>query len=148
MTGMAPRDTDWETRVRTSFARQAFMATLGAEIVALAPGRVELGAAFHPGLTQQHGFFHAGVTSTLADSAAGYAALSLFGAGHGVLTTEFKMNLLNPGRGERMRAVGRVIKPGRTLTVASADVYGVGDFGEVHIATGLFTMIAMPGIED
>eukprot|EP00873_Tetraselmis_striata_P005409 jgi/Tetstr1/425673/TSEL_016093.t1 len=124
------------------------MTTLGAEIAALAPGRVELEAAYHPGLTQQHGFFHAGVTSTLADSAAGYAALSLFEPGHGVLTTEFKMNLLNPGRGDRIRAVGRVIKTGRTLSVVAADVHGFGDFGEVHIATGLFTMIALPGIED
>jgi uncharacterized protein (TIGR00369 family) len=148
MSAMQPRDPAWEARVRASFARQAFMTTLGAEIAALAPGRVELAAAYHPGLTQQHGFFHAGVTSTLADSAAGYAALSLFEPGHGVLTTEFKMNLLNPGRGERMIATGRVIKPGRTLTVVAADVHGFGDFGDVHIATGLFTMIALPGIED
>jgi uncharacterized protein (TIGR00369 family) len=148
MSTLQPRDPEWAARVRASFARQAFMTTLGAGIAALAPGRVELEAAHDPGLTQQHGFFHAGVTSTLADSAAGYAALTLFEPGHGVLTTEFKMNLLNPGRGDRLTAVGRVVKSGRTLTVAAADVHGHGDFGEVHIATGLFTMIALPGIED
>lgn len=143
-----PRDPDWAARVRTGVARQAFMTTLGAEIAALAPGAVDLQTGFSEGLTQQHGFFHAGVTTSLADSAAGYAALSLFAPGFGVLTSEFKMNLLNPARGRRLVARGRVIKPGRTLTVAASDVYGIDDDGEMHVATGLFTLIAMEGLGD
>ena len=119
-----PRDSGWEARVAASFARQSFMETLGARIALMAPGRVELVADEAPGLKQQHGFFHAGVSTTLADTAAGYAALTLFPKGFGVLTTEFKMNLLNPGRGERLVASGRVVKSGRTLTVAASDVYG------------------------
>ena len=144
-----PRDPEWETRVAGSFARQSFMETLGARIARMAPGEVEIVADEAPGLKQQHGFFHAGVSTTLADSAAGYAALTLYPKGFGVLTTEFKMNLLNPGRGERLVAIGRVIKPGRTLTVAASDVYGEsGDGARSHIATGLFTLIALEGMDD
>ncbi|MHC5653090.1 PaaI family thioesterase [Stappia sp.] len=149
MSRFEPRDPDWERRVAASFARQSFMDTLGASIGRLAPGEVDLVASEAPGLKQQHGFFHAGVSTTLADSAAGYAALSLYPRGYGVLTTEFKMNLLNPGRGARLVARGRVIKPGRTLTVAASDVWGETD-GEpdVHIATGLFTLMALEGMND
>ena len=145
-----PRDPAWRDRVEASFARQAFMTgTLGATIDRLAPGEVDLAVAFADGLVQQHGYFHAGVTTTLADTAAGYAALSLYPKGFGVLTTEFKMNLLNPGRGARLVARGRVIKPGRTLTVAASDVYGQTPGEEdIHIATGLFTMIALEGLND
>ena len=102
MSGFEPRDPDWRARVKASFARQAFMTTLGATIDRLEPGAVDLATGFADGLTQQHGYFHAGVTTTLADTAAGYAALSLYARGFGVLTTEFKMNLLNPGRGARL----------------------------------------------
>ena len=144
-----PRDSGWEARVAASFARQSFMETLGARIALMAPGRVELVADEAPGLKQEHGFFHAGVSTTLADTAAGYAALTLFPKGFGVLTTEFKMNLLNPGRGERLVASGRVVKSGRTLTVAASDVYGEsGDGSRVHVATGLFTLIALEGMDD
>lgn len=144
-----PRDPAWRDRVESSFARQAFMTTLGASIDRLEPGSVDLAVAFADGLVQQHGYFHAGVTTTLADTAAGYAALSLYPKGFGVLTTEFKMNLLNPGRGARLVARGRVIKPGRTLTVTASDVYGQTPGEEdIHIATGLFTMIALEGLND
>ncbi|WP_348272636.1 PaaI family thioesterase [Pannonibacter tanglangensis] len=143
-----PRDAAWETRVRASFARQPFMAHLGATISHLAPGEVDLTMPFAAHLTQQHGFFHAGATTSLADSAAGYAALSLFPAGTGVLSTEFKFNLLNPGRGRALVARGRVIKPGRTLTVCRADVFGLDEAGEVHVATGLVSLICLAGITD
>lgn len=146
--GFQPRDPDWEARVRASFARQPYMAHLGATISHLAPGEMDLTLPFAPHLTQQHGFFHAGSTTSIADSAAGYAALSLFPKGTGVLSTEFKINLLNPGRGRALVARGRVIKPGRTLTICKADVYGLLDEGEVHVATGLFSMICMEGMED
>ncbi|MXN64121.1 hotdog fold thioesterase [Stappia sp. GBMRC 2046] len=148
MSGHLPRDEIWRQRVERSFARQAFMDHIGVRIARLAPGEVDLEVDARAALTQQHGFFHAGVTTTIADSAAGYAALSLFKPGYGVLTTEFKMNLLNPGQGRKMLARGRVIKPGRTLTVAKADVYGLTEEEELHVATGLFTMIALEGMDD
>ena len=148
MTGHLPRDENWRQRVERSFARQAFMDHIGARIAHLAPGEVDLEVDARAVLTQQHGFFHAGVTTTIADSAAGYAALSLFKPGFGVLTTEFKMNLLNPGQGRKLLARGRVIKPGRTLTVVRADVYGLTEEEELHVATGLFTMIALEGMDD
>lgn len=143
-----PRDPGFEARVRASFARQAFMAHLGVEIAHLAPGVVDLVVPFRKNLTQQHGYFHAGVTATLADSAAGYAALSLFSPGTGVLTTEFKINLLAPGKGERLIARGRVVKPGRTLTVCRTDVAGLSGGSETLIATGLFTMMQVEGLAD
>lgn len=148
MSEFEPRDPDWEARVRASIARQAFMNSLGVEVGDLAPGAVDLVLPFRPDLTQQHGFFHAGTTTTIADSAAGYAALSLYPKGTGVLTTEFKVNLLNPGRGERMLARGRVVKPGRTLTICKADVFGIEADRETHIATGLFSMISLEGLND
>ena len=113
MNGFEPRDPDWEPRVRASFGRQAFMRLLGIEIAHAAPGEIDLSMAYAPELTQQHGFFHAGTTTSIADSAAGYAALSLYPKGTGVLTTEFKINLLNPAKGDRLVARGRVVKPGR-----------------------------------
>lgn len=143
-----PRDPDWEARVRASIARQAFMNSLGVEVGHLAPGAVDLMLPFRADLTQQHGFFHAGTTTTIADSAAGYAALSLYPKGTGVLTTEFKINLLNPGKGERLEARGRVIKPGRTLTICKSDVYGVEADRETHVATALFSMICLEGLDD
>lgn len=146
--GFEPRCPGWEARVRASFARQPFMALIGAEIVELAPGAVDIALAHRPDLAQQHGFFHAGTTASIADSAAGYAALSLYPAGTGVLTTEFKINLINPARGERLVARGRVIKPGRTLTVCRSDVYGIADGAERHVATALLTMICLEGLDD
>ena len=142
-----PRDPDYAARVRASFARQAFMTTLGVEIMHLAPGEVDLGLSYRPDLTQQHGYFHAGVTTTLGDTAAGYAALSLFPKGTGVLTTELKINLLRPAQGRRLIARGRVIKPGRTLTVCQSDAYAEGDGREIHVATMLLTMMCLEGLE-
>jgi len=103
---------------------------------------------FRQELTQQHGYFHAGTTATIADTAAGYAALSLYPAGTGVLTTEFKINLLNPAKGERLVARGHVIKPGRTLTVCKADVFGIQGGDETHVATTLLSMISIEGLQD
>ena len=142
-----PRDPDYAGRVRSSFAAQTFMELIGAGISHLVPGEVDLTCAKRDDLLQQHGLFHAGVTSSIADSAAGYAALSLFEAGHGVLTTEYKINLLAPGSGERLIARGRVIKPGRTLTICRSDVFAVTGADEVLIATGLFTMMQMAGLK-
>ncbi|MFN3526823.1 MAG: PaaI family thioesterase, partial [Paracoccus sp. (in: a-proteobacteria)] len=98
-------------------------------------------------LTQQHGYFHAGGTAAIADSAGGYAAFTLFPPGFNVLTTEFKLNLLNPATGDWLEAQGRVIKPGRTLTICQLDVWGVtGGGARQHVATGLQTLIRVPDI--
>jgi len=147
MSHFEPRDPDFEPRVRASFARQDFMVTLGVELAHVAPGKVDLAVGFRDGLSQQHGFFHAGVTSSVADSAAGYAALSLFAKGFGVLTSEFKINLLNPAVGPMLLAQGRVLKPGKLLCICKADVFG-GEHCATHVATGLFTMVAREGLDD
>ncbi|GMQ97797.1 MAG: PaaI family thioesterase [Acidimicrobiia bacterium] len=147
ITGFEPRDPNWETRVRESFARQGFQEYLGAQIDHLAPGEMNISLPFRQELTQQHGYFHAGVTATIADTAAGYAALSLYPGGTGVLTTEYKINLLNPAKGDRLVARGRVIKPGRTLTVCRADVYGIHGDDETHVATALLSMISLEGLD-
>lgn len=148
MSTFQTRDDNWEQKVRASFARQPFMGHLGAELSHVAPGAVDIEMAFQPELTQQHGFFHAGATSSIADSAAGYAALTLFPPETGVLTTEFKTNLLNPARGEQVIARGRVLKSGRTLTVCRSDVYALADGDTVHVSTGLFTMMCLAGMAD
>ena len=118
----APRDPDFERRVRASFAKQAAMHTLGVSISRVAPGEVELELPFREDLTQQHGFLHAGVVTAVIDSACGYAALSLMEAGAAVLSVEFKVNLLAPARGRHFRAVGRVVRAGRTLSVVTGEL--------------------------
>ena len=122
-----PADPDWEARVRASFARQGAMAFLGATIESLAPGVCVVVAPYRPDLSQQHGFFHAGVTSAIADSAGGYAALTLFPRDTDVLTVEFKINLIAPAHGELLRARGEVVRGGRTLTICRVDAEVVRD---------------------
>ncbi len=119
---MAPLDPDYAARVRTSFGRQQAMALLGAQLTEVQPGRTEIVLPFRQELRQQHGFIHAGMITAIADSACGYAALSLMPAGTGVLTIEFKVNLLNPAAGERFVARGHVVKPGRTIMVCTGEV--------------------------
>ena len=111
-------DADFEDRVRESFARQKIMTTIGAELTRVTPGIVEIEMDFSEGLTQQHGFLHAGVISTAMDSACGYAAFTVMPENAAVLTIEFKVNLLAPGKGERFLFRGAVTKPGRTIIVA------------------------------
>jgi uncharacterized protein (TIGR00369 family) len=122
-----PADPDFAARTRDSFARQGVMATIGAELVAVEPGAVSLGFGHAPGLTQQHGFVHAGVVAAVLDSAAGYAAGTLMPADAGVLTIEFKVNLLAPAEGPRFRCDGVVLKAGRTITVAEATCWQLAD---------------------
>lgn len=143
-----PRNPDFEAIVRDSFARQSFMTEIGAAIAHLEPGVCELTLPMRHGLTQQHGYFHGGLVSALTDSAAGYACYSLFPPGSTVLTTEFKVNFLNPADGLILRARGEVVKSGRTLYVCRADAYSEGN-GEVrHCLTGLFTMMCLEGKAD
>jgi len=141
-------DPAFEARVRDSFARQPFMAYLGARITAVAPGFCEIAVDCRRELTQQHGFVHGGVLASIADSAAGYAALSLMPAGASILTVEYKLNILRPGRGEAMIARGRVLKPGRTLTVVQADVFARGTGGEEQVISSLQTLMCLAGKAD
>lgn len=136
-------DPDYQRRVRESFAAQAFMATIGAGITDLQPGRCEIALEHDPRLTQQHGFIHGGVVATLADNAAGYAAFSLMPAQAQVLTTEFKINLLNPARGERLVARAQVLKAGRTLTVCESSVFALDQGAETLCARALVSLMAL-----
>ena len=119
---MIPQDPDYAARVRTSFGRQKAMALLGAQMTQVEPGITEIVLPFREDLTQQHGFVHAGLITAVVDSACGYAALSLMPSGVGVLTIEFKVNLLNPAAGERFLIRGQVVKPGRTIMVCTGEV--------------------------
>ena len=136
-----PRDPDFERRVRASFARQAAMATLGARLERVAPGEVDLLLPFRADLTQQHGFLHAGVVAAVMDSACGYAALTLMEPGAAVLSVEFKVQLLSPARGATFRAVGRVVRAGRTLTVVAGELRAYADAAsaEEHRVTAMLT---------
>jgi uncharacterized protein (TIGR00369 family) len=138
-------------RVRASFAKQGLMATLGATLEHVSPGAVAIALRPHPAISQQHGFIHAGAVSAIADSAAGYAALTLMPLGHGVLTAEFKINLLAPATGDRLVARARVIKAGRTLTLAQADVVAeTGGTAKLvaYLTATLMTVEGRDGVND
>lgn len=143
-----PADHDFAARIRESFARQAMMTHLGAEIVLVDAGRVVIAMPFHQSLTQQHGFVHAGALASVADSAGGYAATSLFPATAQPLTVEFKLNLLAPAAGQRFLAVGQVLRPGRTLTVCELQVHAERAGESKLCATGLQTMMRIEGRAD
>ena len=134
----------FEERVRASFARQEFMATIGATLTRVEAGEVVIEVTHRADLTQQHGFLHAGVIASIADSACGYAAFTLMPEDHAVLSVEFKQNLLAPAKGERFRATARVVKAGRTLTVCTADVVAVTGAEETLVAVLQGTMIGLP----
>lgn len=145
MSQFRPRDPGFEARVRASFAAQAMMTTLGMCLDRVAPGEVELWMEHDPRFTQQHGFLHGGATAAGLDTACGFAALSLMPAEAGVLTVEFKVNLMEPGEGERFRFAGRVVKPGRTLIFCEATAHAVTAGAEKLIATATATMMTMIG---
>ncbi|MBM3533517.1 MAG: PaaI family thioesterase [Alphaproteobacteria bacterium] len=147
-TDFKPADPDFESRVRASFARQGIMSLLGARMTRVAPGEVSIELPFRADLSQQHGFFHAGVTSTIADSAGGYAGFTLFPADASVLTVEFKINLLAPAKGDRLVATGKVIKPGRTLTICNLEVDVIDGAKSTPCAYGLQTLMCMYGKPD
>lgn len=141
---MTPADADFAARVRASFDRQRVMELLGARMMTVEPGVVEIALPFREDLTQQDGFLHAGVVTTIVDSACGYAAYTLMPAGAGVLTVEFKVNLLNPAQGVRFVARGEVVKPGRTLMVCTGEVTAERENGETRsVALMQATMIVM-----
>ncbi len=151
MGSFTPADPEFEARVRASFARQAMMTTLGATLERVAPGEVDVRLPFRADLTQQHGFLHAGAMTTVADSACGYAALTLMPAEAAVLTVEFKVNLMAPGKGESIVARGRVLRAGRTLTTCAGDVFAIAGGEEKLVLTMLATMMTVkgrPGLAD
>lgn len=123
MTAFVAPDSDFSTRVRGSFARQGLMGLIGGRLTRVEPGAVDIELPFSLEISQQHGFFHGGAVASIADSAGGYAALTLFEGTDAVLTVEFKVNFCAPARGDRLEAQGRVIKPGRTLTLTDIAVY-------------------------
>jgi uncharacterized protein (TIGR00369 family) len=138
-----PRDTNFEARVRASFARQTAMATLGIEIVSVRAGEVELRMPYAADYTQQHGFIHAGIITTALDTACGYAAFSLMPDNAAVLTVEFKTNLLAPARGDYFLFRAHVVKPGRTITVCDAQAFAIEGGREKLVATMTGTLMAL-----
>lgn len=138
-----PGDDSFETKVRESFDRQGIMKTVKASLSAVHPGRVEIEFPHHASLTQQHGFIHAGIVSTVLDSACGYAAFSLMPPGAAVLTIEFKINLLSPAKGDYFKAVGTVRKPGRQITVTEGEMYAYLKGEEKLVATMVGTMMSV-----
>ena len=140
----APADPLFERRIRESFGRQKAMALIGARLTVVEPGYVEIALAYRDELTQQKGFVHGGILGMIADTACGYSAFSLMPAGCSLVTVEYKINILSPAR-RSLVAKGQVVKPGRTLTVAHAEVYA--DDGK-HVATMQQTLMMLPDTPD
>ena len=137
------RDPAFEARVRASFAKQSFMATLGAELRTVTVGEVTIALPFRADLTQQHGFLHAGVGTSVVDSACGYAALTVMEPGAAVLSVEFKLNLLAPAQGSEFVAIGRVVRAGRTLVVCSGELHAIHNERDTVVALMQGTMMAV-----
>jgi uncharacterized protein (TIGR00369 family) len=140
-----PRDPNFESRVRSSFARQTVMQTIGATLTAVEPGKIEISMPFSDNLTQQNGYLHAGVVATILDSACGYAAVSLMPADVDALTVEYKINLLRPAQGELFVARAHVIKAGRTLTFCQGEVVARTGDKERVVASMMGTIMTMAG---
>jgi len=139
-----PRNPAFAEEIKLSFAKQTIMGLIDAELSRVEPGVVEITLPYRADLAQQHGYLHAGIVTTIADSACGYAAYSLMPPNSEVLSVEFKVNLLRPAKGEKFLAVAEVVKAGKTLTVVRADVFGI-DHEETRelVATMLGTMICL-----
>jgi len=136
-------DANYHARITDSFNRQGFMRLVGARIEALAPGQCIIAADFRDDLAQQHGFFHGGLVGALADNAGAYAAFTLIDATQSMLTVEYKINLLAPAKGRALKAIGEVVRPGRTLTVSQVRVLVTDDAGEQLCALGTVTMMTL-----
>ncbi len=143
-----PANPRFEARVRDSFARQGAMRLIGARIMTLSPGFCAIELPYRIDLVQQHGYVHAGIVSTIADSAGGYAAFTLFPEDASVLTVEYKMNLLAPAAGQRLVAEAQVVKPGRTLTITRGDVYAEKGGKRTLCAIMQQTLIVLSGKSD
>ena len=140
---LEPKDSNFVEKVRESFARQPAMALIVAELMKVEAGAVDIRLPYRKDLTQQNGFLHAGITSAIVDTACGYAAFSLMPARTDVVTSEFKINLLSPGRGDYFLAEGRILKAGKTLLVARGDVFAFRKDEKKLVATVLATIICV-----
>jgi uncharacterized protein (TIGR00369 family) len=140
----APADPRFEQRCRESFSRQKAMGLIGASLARVAPGEADVVLPYREDLTQQKGYVHGGILGMIADTAAGYSAFSLMPAGCSLVTVEYKINILAPARGSLV-ARGRVVRPGRTLTIARAEVYA--DDGK-HVASMQQTLMMLAGTPD
>jgi len=143
-----PRDPEFESKVRSSFAKQAAMQTLGAVMGKIEPGQVEIEMPFQAHLTQQHGFIHGGIVTSILDSACGYAAFSLSAPDSAVLTVEYKVNFVAPAKGERLVARGQVLRPGASITVCKGDVVAYDGGEEKLVTTMLMTMMILTNRPD
>lgn len=141
-------DDDVQTRIKASFARQGAMQTIGAELTQIGHKMVEIELSFHDKLTQQHGFLHAGVISAALDTACSYAAYTVIANDASLLTIEFKVNMMSPGRGERFLFRGEITKPGSTIIVADGRGYAIGDGPAKLIASMTSTLMVIRGRED
>ena len=137
-------DIDFESRIRASFDRQMVMQTIGASLSHIQAGEVRIEIPFRPALTQQHGYLHAGIVGLIVDSACGYAAYTLMPADSEVLSVEYKINFLSPAQGQTFLAVGRVVKPGRKLSVCAGDVWAHNAGKAKLVATMQSIMICVP----
>jgi uncharacterized protein (TIGR00369 family) len=145
MASFEVQDPDFEASVRESFGSLTLMRTIGARLLSVAPGEVQIDLPFRADLTQHHGFLAAAVLTSIVDVACGYAAMTLMAPGASVLTVEYKVNFLSPAQGDRMLARGRVIRPGRTVTVCAGDVLAVNAGEERLVATMLATLATVRG---
>ena len=148
MAEFTPPDPDFAQRVRASFGRQAFMALIGATIDEVAPGWCRIRLPYRPDLSQQHGFFHGGVIGTIADNCGGYSAFTLAEADASILTVEYKLNIVAPGRGERLEGEGQVLRAGRRLVVTESRIYAVEAGRRQLCAVALGTLMLMAGRRD
>jgi len=138
-----PLDPDFESRIRSSFGAQQVMRTIRASLSHIHAGEVHIQLPFSPALTQQHGYLHAGIVGIIADSACGYAAYTLMPADSEVLSVEYKVNFLSPAAGKMFVAIGKVVRPGRTLTVCTGEVWAHSDAERKLVATMQATMIGV-----
>jgi uncharacterized protein (TIGR00369 family) len=145
---LTPKDPDYAARVHESFSRQKFMALLKAKLVKTEPGFCEIHIPYSADITQQHGFFHAGIVGTLADNAAGYAAFSLMEKTSSILTVEFKLNLISPADGDLLIGRSHVLKYGKTLTICRSDVFAVKNGVEKLCAASQSTLIELQHTPD
>ena len=148
MNSFEPLDLNYEKKIKESFSRQEFMHFINAELVEVKPGYCEIHLPYKKELSQQHGYFHAGIIGTISDNCGGYAAFSLMPAKASVLTVEYKMNIVAPGDGELLIGRAKVIKPGRTLTICNTEVFVVKNGAEKLCATSLMTVMTMYGRAD
>lgn len=140
-------DPQTEQRIRDSFSRQQALTLIGAQLLAVRAGEIEVALPFRPEITQQHGFIHGGVVGMIADVACGYAALSLMPQGSAVLTAEYKINLMAPAKGERLLAHGRVVRPGRRLMICLGEVFAedAGRRKQVALMTASMSVVEAAG---